>query len=526
MIPVIISGLSPTSYEKMKLAKKSGLNSIPLRTSQRVQQRKTKITKRKNEFSTKVDKENIHVCRKKTVRVEQFVEGTLARMKGNDDKRRQNLAKLKLQIYEENSKDLSFNPKLSASKKSWRKSVSKTQRNRSRTPLVDRVSKILNEKNSKLENIRKQKAKIKEDNEMKECTFAPTRVSGKSRLRKTKKEQMKSINKLYDWKRERDEKLVKSAIQKDEELVNKYSSVPYLHSGKARGKNLDIISARLMKQAKIKQLKIQKMQEEKTEGLFMPTLNKKSIHMTRKRHRKSYLGTAKSQTGRNDASFSRCKTPTKKHMRNLESQFKVTPVRRKIGAKELVSNFESSNQKSILKSRSTQKKAFSKFNSGCNKSTNRKIVFESRTSRKSEIQQYEIEESENPESSGDEMVDIPISNRSSHYHIGRKNEFEFSQSTRNVLKTKKHKYSTHIQTLDELAEAAEKCQYDNSALKHTPNQKATTGRKGFQQYSSMLSKQKKLRKGKERKAKNTQELVSVLKDLCLDLDNETEFMMS
>ena len=80
-------------------------------------------------------------------------------MMGNDEKRRKNLAILKLQVFEENAKDCSFNPKISKSQKTLRKSVTKAKRERSRTPLVDRVSKILNDKNSKLASIRKKQAK-------------------------------------------------------------------------------------------------------------------------------------------------------------------------------------------------------------------------------------------------------------------------------------------------------------------------------------------------------------------------------
>jgi hypothetical protein len=48
MIPVIISGMSPGSYERM-LQKKALNKSIPLRTSQRVKNRKNKISKRRNQ---------------------------------------------------------------------------------------------------------------------------------------------------------------------------------------------------------------------------------------------------------------------------------------------------------------------------------------------------------------------------------------------------------------------------------------------------------------------------------------------
>ena len=46
MIPVIISGLSPESYQR-KLNKKSESKNMPLRTSKRIKSRKSKISKRK-----------------------------------------------------------------------------------------------------------------------------------------------------------------------------------------------------------------------------------------------------------------------------------------------------------------------------------------------------------------------------------------------------------------------------------------------------------------------------------------------
>lgn len=39
--------------------------------------------------------------------------------------------------------------------------------------MAERVNKILVEKETKLDQIRKEKVKVEEDEEMKECTFAP-----------------------------------------------------------------------------------------------------------------------------------------------------------------------------------------------------------------------------------------------------------------------------------------------------------------------------------------------------------------
>jgi hypothetical protein len=64
---------------------------------------------------------------------------------------------------------------------------------------------------------------------------------------------MKSISRLYDWKKERDQKIVNSAIEKDEDLARQYSSVPLVNGGKVRPTtNGEEISARLMNHAKIK----------------------------------------------------------------------------------------------------------------------------------------------------------------------------------------------------------------------------------------------------------------------------------
>lgn len=91
----------------------------------------------------------------KKVKAGEFLEGTFNRMQCQDEKRRQNLAKLKKEIIEENCRNCSFNPKIS-------RSSSKITA-RSRTPLAERVNKILLEKQHKLESIRKEKAKLEED---------------------------------------------------------------------------------------------------------------------------------------------------------------------------------------------------------------------------------------------------------------------------------------------------------------------------------------------------------------------------
>ena len=128
MIPVIISGLSPTSYQKM--LEKKALKNIPLRTSEMVKNRQTKISKRRQvQKETEEIAQGSAVNKLKKISAGQFLEGTLARMQGNDDKRRQNLAKLKLEVFEENAKDCSFTPRV------LRKSASAVRTDRSHTPL-------------------------------------------------------------------------------------------------------------------------------------------------------------------------------------------------------------------------------------------------------------------------------------------------------------------------------------------------------------------------------------------------------
>jgi len=85
----------------------------------------------------------------------------------------------------------------------------------------------------------------------------------------------------------------------------------------------------------------------------MPTINKKSSIMTKSRTKKSYMTSVSSYAPR-ERSFNKCRTPTKNGMRNLDREFKVTPVRRRrrIDADQLMSNFNNthvSNTKKILK---------------------------------------------------------------------------------------------------------------------------------------------------------------------------------
>jgi hypothetical protein len=91
MIDVIVSGLSPESYQRMK-EKQSLQKNLPLRTSQRNDARKEMINKRKSETKAKNDdprsiNEQTDGSQRK-VKLDEFLEGTLNRMQCNDEKRR------------------------------------------------------------------------------------------------------------------------------------------------------------------------------------------------------------------------------------------------------------------------------------------------------------------------------------------------------------------------------------------------------------------------------------------------------
>lgn len=122
MIDVIVSGMSPESYQK-RIEKQSDKGKMPLRTSVRNDQRKEQMSKKKIEVAPKeIDaaaipvpqSQNTEVTVKKA-NIDEFWQGTLNRMQCKDDQRKQNLQILKKNIFEENSKDCSFAPTITKS---------------------------------------------------------------------------------------------------------------------------------------------------------------------------------------------------------------------------------------------------------------------------------------------------------------------------------------------------------------------------------------------------------------------------
>jgi hypothetical protein len=225
-----------------------------------------------------------------------------------------------------------------------------------------------------------------------------------------------------------------------------------------------------MKQAQIKRRKLEQMQKEKTEGFFMPTINKKSQILTKSRSKRSYMAPV---TNRREPSQPRCRTPTKTRKR-IDTHFKVTPVRRRIGADQLMENFKNthvSNTKSILKSKSTQKKhTIGRY--GDQNSTSRKITFQEQedyphevqvmtkssqkriskprfSSKRLESAEYEIEEMESSDSSSSEVVEIPVSYQSEKPAALKERSQNYSLKSKKSKTKQQRKYMVEFEQLEE-----------------------------------------------------------------------------
>ena len=131
------------------------------------------------------------------------------------------------------------------------------------------MTKILQEKQSKLESIRKEKAKIEENEQMKECTFAPAYHS--LHASKDPTPTHNTADRLINWQRERDQKIMRIAIHQDEKLALVKSSTETCTLLKIQES-----SERLNNQQRIKTEKLSKLITESEELLFMPIINKKS----------------------------------------------------------------------------------------------------------------------------------------------------------------------------------------------------------------------------------------------------------
>lgn len=327
---------------------------IPLKVPKKKGSFKPRIKKKRKDLM----KENIEKMSKSTKRKispEEFVDRTVARFRGNDEKRKKKIAQLKFQIIEETSKELSFKPRINKHR----------SKSRSRTPLMDRVNNILNNKNKKLNSLRKKLSSQKGDNELKECTFQPECMTSPKR-KKSKKEVMRGVERLLDWKRERDVKLMKAKIKKKQESV----CVSVSSSRKfSKGNNLGMVSERLYRKYEVKKKKLEQRKREQTEGLFHPKINKRSMELA-----KGII-----RGGRLTPRISR--TPTKRQKKG-EMEFKVTPMRRR------------------------DMKKFRKLRKGRSKTREKQVVRRiSKETRKTRREVLEEEDSCSEEE--DEMIEIP-----------------------------------------------------------------------------------------------------------------------
>ena len=344
---------------------------LPLKLNKKFSLKSRVQKKRKLLMKENID--NFGKSAKKKISPEQFEETVLRRIRGKDEKRKKKIAKLKREIYEE-SNNHSYRPKINA----------KSHRNRSRTPLAERVSKILEEKDMKLKDRRKEMTLKKKEAEMKECTFAPKGSTSKKRGRKSV---MKSVERLLDWKKARDGKLVENKLSQETEMNKKEKK-----QKKQKKPNLDLngVSKRLIQKYEIRKKKIAKQKKEQIEGLFMPTINKKSIKLARCRtslRKKKNKGVLEGQKAKRSK---RSRTPLRKFEEASHMlEFKVTPIRKRKAWKGRIRKNESSisTQETLLKT--------------CKESKN--------TKRKMRGANKSIEASLSQSDESEEMIDIPIS---------------------------------------------------------------------------------------------------------------------
>lgn len=336
---------------------------IPLRVPKHKGKIKEKINKKRKDLM-KENIDNLSKSTKKKISPEEFIDTTINRFKGHDEKRKKKIAHLKFQIIEENNKQYSFKPRLNKNR----------NKSRSRTPLVDRVSKILNDKNKKLNSLRKELSNQKGENEMKECTFQPECRTSPKKQKKSQRDVMKGVERLLDWKKERDIKLMKASVKKKEDsLVNlrKSSKIRSSYDG-----NLSMVSERLYRKYEVKKKKLEKRKKEQVEGLFHPRINKKSLEIAK--------GTLRNSRIFNSRITPRVSKTPNKRFKKGETEFKVTPIRRM------------RNKQNFRKSKSRRSKTRTK------KNLSKKEVENRRTRRK--IIEVEEEESGSEE---DEMIEIP-----------------------------------------------------------------------------------------------------------------------
>lgn len=369
--------------------KKKQKQKFPLKMPKKLRNRQgesigEKVNK-KRESLMKENIENLTKSAKKKISPEEFNDRTILRFRGQDEKRKKKIAKLKSQIMEENNKELSFKPRINKRK---------SNRSRSRTPLVDRVSKILFDKDKKLNSLRKEISNQKEENELKDCTFQPeTLTSPKDQSRKNKrknsKNAMKGVERLLDWKKERDVKLMNKKNEKKNASLKK--SQKNNHNQLRTSCNIDMVSERLYKKYEVKKKKLEKRKKEQMEGLFHPKINKKSLEIA-----KDGLRISRIMKGRVTPITS--KTPTRRPTK-VETEFKVTPIR-----KNLRRNKPTKSSRRKSKTVNKRKQDNTKENSRQNKKTRR--------GKRNKIEEDEEEE----ESDDEDMIEIPTTFHSDRHH--------------------------------------------------------------------------------------------------------------